>query len=84
MSVNGFMKRLEALAQSINVRHARQIIIEVDGNLPDDPATEDALLEPLKVTGNDLVVVIKKLFCCGWLAPSWQRHSTLTGENSNG
>ena len=56
----GFLKRLEQLAQSINVKRARQIILEVDGKVPTDDAAEAAILQPLAVQPTDLVIVIRK------------------------
>jgi hypothetical protein len=53
-------KRIEALEQKANSRGARWIVIEVDGNLPDDDAAIDALLAPLSVGRQDTVAVIKK------------------------
>jgi hypothetical protein len=40
MLLGSIMKRLEALERSISFRRSRQIILEVDGNLPVDEAAE--------------------------------------------
>ena len=63
-------KRIEALEARANSRGARWIVIEVDGNLPDDDlspealakgdAAIDALLAPLCVGRQDTGVAIKK------------------------
>jgi len=53
-------KRIEALEKRANSRGARWIVIEVDGNRPDDDATIDALLAPLSVRRHVTVVTIKK------------------------
>ena len=59
---NKFLKRLDQLAQSINVKRARQIILEVDGNLPVDEAAEAAVLQSLAGQPTDMAIVIRK-FC---------------------
>ena len=56
-------KRIEALEAKANSRGARWIVLEVDGNLPDDDAVIDALLAPLFVHRHDTVVAVKKFVC---------------------
>ena len=53
-------KRIEALEAKANSRGARWIVIEVDGNSPDDQAAIDALLAPLSVGRQDTVVAVRK------------------------
>lgn len=62
-------KRIEILEAKANSRAARHIIIEVDGNLPDDDAAIDALLEPLCLGHQDVVIAIKK-FAVSGIPPS--------------
>ena len=60
MMAGSIEKRIEALEAKANSRGARWIILEVDGNSPDDAAAIDALLAPLSVGRQDTVVAIKK------------------------
>ena len=53
-------KRIEALEQRANSRAARQVLIEVDGDLPVDEAAETALLQPLALQRRDLVIRVCK------------------------
>ena len=60
MMAGSIEKRIEALEAKANSRGARWIVLEVDGNSPDDAAAIDALLAPLSVGRQDTVVAIKK------------------------
>jgi hypothetical protein len=62
MSNNSLLKRLEQIAEKINVKQARWIVLEVDGNLPENEEAEAALLGPLAIHNNDTVVTVRK-FC---------------------
>ena len=42
-------------------------MLEVDGNLPDVDAAIDALLAPLSVGRQDMVVAVKKFVCVAGL-----------------
>ena len=55
----GIEKRIEALAARIGFRGARQIILEVNGNVPADE-TAEAELQPLAVHRHDMVIRICK------------------------
>ena len=52
-------KRIEALAQRIGSRRARQIIILVDGDKEDQSAT-DAIVQELDVRSKDLVIYLAR------------------------
>ena len=56
-------KRIEILEARVNLRGARLIGLEVDGNLPDDEAAIDALLAPLNVGRQDTVIAVRKFVC---------------------
>ena len=56
----GIEKRIEALAARIGSRGARQIILEVNGNVPADETAEAELLQPLAVHRHDMVIRICK------------------------
>jgi hypothetical protein len=59
MSNNGFLKRLENLAQSIKVRRRRWITVLVDGNSEDQSAA-DAIVQELEVTPDDIVIYLAR------------------------
>ena len=63
MMAGSIEKRIEALEAKANSRGARWIVLEADGNLPDDDAAIDALLASLFVRRHDTVVVVKKFVC---------------------
>jgi hypothetical protein len=83
MSNNSLLKRLDAIAQSINVKQARWIVLEVDGNLDDDEAAVEALLEPLAIHNTDTVVTVKKFGAVEGL-PCVGSVTILKGGTSNG
>ena len=69
----GIEKRIAALAGKIGSRRARQIIIEVDGNLPVDERSEAALIQPLALQRHDMVIHVCNLLswkACPELPPS--------------
>ena len=53
----GIEKRIDALAQRIGSKRARQIVVLVDGNAEDQSAAE-ALVQELGVGRNDLVIFL--------------------------
>jgi hypothetical protein len=53
-------KRIEALEQRANSRAARQIILEVNGNVPADETAEAELLQSLAVHRHDMVIRLCK------------------------
>ena len=59
MNANGFLKRLEALAQSISVRRPRLIGILVDGHAEDQSAV-DAIVQKLDPKPEDLVICVAR------------------------
>jgi hypothetical protein len=60
MAGSNLEKRIATLEAKANSRGARWIVIEVDGDLPDEEAAVETLLEPLCVGRHDTVVAIKK------------------------
>ena len=59
MSTSNFMKRLERLEQAILLKQPRQITIMVDGDKEDHSAAEDALLQELAPSKDDLVIYLR-------------------------
>jgi hypothetical protein len=53
-------KKLDGLERLIRFRAPRFITILVDGTKPPDEAAEAALLQPLDVQPDDIVVAVKK------------------------
>ena len=59
MSTNGFLRRLEQLAQTIRIRRPRWITILVDGNSEDQSAA-DTIVQELEVTPDDTVIYLAR------------------------
>lgn len=59
MSTGALLKRLEALTQSIRVRHPKWIMMLIDGNLAEQSAA-DAIVEALGVTPDDTVLYLAR------------------------
>lgn len=59
MSTNGFLRRLEQLAQTISFQRTRLIIVWVDGTVQDRSAA-DAIVQELEVTPDDTVIYLAR------------------------
>jgi hypothetical protein len=58
--VSAILKKLAVMERLIRFRKPRFITMLVDGNKPADEEAEAALLEPLAVQPDDIVVVVKR------------------------
>ena len=58
--MSAILKKLAVMERLIRFRKPRFITMLVDGNKPADEAAEAALLEPLAVQPDDIVVVVKR------------------------
>ena len=72
MAGSNLEKRIATLEAKANSRGARWIVIEVDGDLPDEEAAVETLLEPLCVGRHDTVVARYQR-----LAASCQHHASV-------
>ena len=58
--MSAILKKLASMERLLRFRKPRFITMLVDGNKPADEAAEAALLEPLAVQPDDIVVVVKR------------------------
>ena len=58
--MSAILKKLAVMERLIRFRKPRFITMLVDGNKPGDEVAEVALLEPLAVQPDDIVVVVKR------------------------
>ena len=74
MSNKGFLKRLDQLARSVNVKRARQIVVLVDGNNEDQSAA-GAIVQELAPGPRDLVIYLARF---GGKDPNLPRLGSIT------
>ena len=58
--MSALLKKLASMERLLRFKKPRFITVLVDGNKPADEVAEAALLEPLAVQPDDIVVVVKR------------------------